>query len=70
MMKKNNIYNNNKSCNYMLCDFFNISNEWDNKRLTKYSIEQDYYLNFTYNVNGLRTSKVIVDNYAESVIKI
>ena len=54
----------------MLCDFFNISNDWDYKRLTKYSIEQDYYLNFTYNVNGLRTSKVIVDNYADSVIKI
>ena len=38
--------------------------EWDNSKLSRYKFDDNYYIDYVYNTQGLRTSKVIVDEYA------
>lgn len=47
----------------ILCSF-----DWDFRRLSKYTINSNYYIDYTYNSNGLRTSKVINDENAGGTI--
>ena len=38
--------------------------KWDNSKLSRYKFDDNYYIDYVYNTQGLRTSKVIVDECA------